>query len=785
MLNAGTILAGRYEILSKIGAGGMGEVYRAKDIRLDREVAIKVLPQHLSSDAEALSRFEREAKALAALSHTNILTIHDFCTDGSLCFAVMELLKGQTLRTRLVASKPSWHEALQTATCITEGLAAAHSTGVIHRDLKPENIFLTSDGGIKILDFGLARRETPEAPEQSSVETITRTRAGTILGTVPYMSPEQARGDPLDVRSDIFSFGTMFYEMLAGKRPFERRTAAETIADILNFTPPPLDEDQIPLDLNQIVQHCLEKNPDKRFQSARDLGFALKTLSSGSQSLQVRKPVFRIRMRTVIGVTATLLLLLIAGLLYQFSQRNDEINSLAILPFANASQNPDTEYLSDGISESLISNLSKFPKIRVMARDTVFTYKGKNVDSRKVGKDLNVKALVTGRVIQQGDTLVIWAHLVNTSDGSELWGEQYNRKLADVLEIQEEISREIARKLRSHLTGEEEKLVTRQYTANNEAYQFYLRGRYHRQKGTPEDYQKSLEYFKKATEKDPQYALAYVGLADAYTALTFEGQMTPDKTRGVIENAIKRAAEIDSSLGEVVYAASTIKWNFDWDFEGALEDNQRAIILIPNSVYAHRFYSQKLRALGRFDEAIEEAKRALALDPLWHETNLGLGATYSWAGRFEEAIEQFKKTIDLNPTFPTVHDFLADVYARKKMFSEAMIEEEEYLRLIGDQEGAEQFRQDFENQGYLKARQLQYQRELDLYLQAAEDQYVSPMAFAVLYAQLNQKDLAFKWLEKAYEEKSFALTSIKTNPEFENLRSDPRFSQLLKRIGLP
>lgn len=771
---------GPYKILSLLGTGGMGEVYRARDQRLERDVAIKVLPEDVAKDAHALARFDREAKALAALSHPNILAIYDVGEHEGIVYAVMELLKGETLRSYLARTKFNWEKAVAVGTCIVEGLAAAHSQGVVHRDLKPENIFLTSDGGVKILDFGLVRREpSGELPLAKTESQLTE--AGILMGTVPYMSPEQLRRLPMDARSDLFSFGTTLYEMISGTRPFVGNSAADLTASILKEEPAPITIDCPPA-LLQAISRCLKKDPKERFQTAGDLALELKTVASGSISpivLSSRKIQWKKFLWIPIVIAA-----LVFSLLY-LPWKSNSIHSIAVLPFINGTQNPEAEYLSDGISESIIFSISKLPNLRVMARDTVFTYKGKEIDPRKIGQELNVEAIVTGRVVQQGNTLVIRAHLVKAADGTELWGDQYNRSLADVLATQEEISREICKKLRLRLTGQEQKLLEKHYTRNNEAYQLYLKGLYHRQKATPEDYEKSIEYFKRATQKDPNYALAYAGLAAVYSGMSFEGLITPKEARSKIEAATKKAIEIDPNLGEAVFGLAGLKWFYDWDFSAGLKELERAIALNPNDAFVHRFYSQRLRALGRFEEAITEAKRALELDPLWFETNIGLGATYFWAGEYDQAIEQYKKTIYLDPNFPHAHDFLADVYARKGMYKEAIEEEQRYLDLMGDKEGGEMLLREFEAYGYAKARQLQFQRALDLYKETAKHEYVSPMAFAAIYAFLNQKDEAFVWLEKAYAEKSPALTYIKTDPEFENLRSDPRFAKLLQRIGLP
>lgn len=779
---SGALLTGRYQILSPLGAGGMGEVYRAKDLRLGRDVAIKVLPETFAANPDALSRFEREAKAVAALSHPNILAIHDFGSDNGVSFAVMELLEGKTLRQHIQGFGLPWRKAIEIALPIVEGLSAAHSKGVIHRDLKPENIFLTNDGQIKILDFGLAQlKPVTSEQELSNAQTESQlTRAGIVMGTVPYMSPEQLRGQAVDARSDIFSFGSVLYEILTGKSPFARETQAETIAAILDYHPTTLSQTEIPIELSQIVEKCIQKNADQRFQSSHDLALALKNaLTAPVLHSEVPKQRFSVWKWFLLPV----IFAIIASSIYLFTTRGKPFRSLAILPFANASANPDAEYLSDGISESLITNVSQLPNLKVMARDTVFTYKNKQVDPRKVGRDLNVEAVVTGRVLQQGDTLVIYAHLVNVADGAELWGRQFNRKIVDILAIQEEISNEISNNLRLKLTGEQKKLITKHNTENPEAYQLYLRGRYHWYKSTPEDYEKSIQYYQQAIQKDPGYALPYAGLADNYASMAYDEVLPPEQACKESRTATQKVNEIDNTLPEAHYSLGNTAVICDWDRVVALKEFRKVFELNPNLSYARRFFGLFFRRFGQWQEAIMQGKKAQELDPLSPETTSALATTYYWMGNYDEAIVQYKKAIDLDSNFANAYDGLADIYARKKMYPEAIQNEQKYLRLAGDDEGSEALGKDFEANGYQKARQLQFERLLQLWKNTAEEQYVSPFTFAVIYTQLNNKDQAFYWLEKAFQERSPRLLALERDPQFESLRSDPRFSDLVKRIG--
>lgn len=798
-LDAGTLLDGRYQIKSALGAGGMGEVYRALDMRLNRDVAIKVLSKQLAQNSATLTRFEREGKALAALSHVNILTIFDFGTENGVSYAVMELLKGETLRSYLKREKLHWKQAVEIATPVAEGLAAAHAQGVIHRDLKPENIFIASDGQVKILDFGLARFETASTSEQeSSLETASApTEEGTVMGTAPYMSPEQLRGQTVDECSDIFSFGSVLYEMLSGTRAFPQTSRADLTVAILKEDPPaPL---QIPVALEQVLSRCLKKNPKERFQSARDLAFALRMCLSGSEGglaavitpapavtpPSTTAPAPRAALRRTLLISGALVLALAAAFVYRYLSPESEIHSLAILPFANGSGDPDADYLSDGFTESIINDLSQLQQLKVMARGTVFTYKGREMDPRKVGNDLNVEAVVTGRVTQKGDTLVVSADLVNVSDGAQLWGRKYTRKMVDILSVQQEISHEIATRLRSKLTGKETAILEKRYTENTEAYQLYLKGRFFEVKYTPEGYEKSLEYYRQAIEEDPSYALAYAGMAHAYSAMTVEEILPPGEGCQKLKAAAQKALAFDASLAEAHESMADAKLACDWDFAGAEKEYRHAIGLAPGNEESHRRYSQFLRTLSRWDEAIAEGRKAQEVNPLSVPANKSLGATYHYARMYDAAIEQYRKTLEIDPNFTEGHDLLSDAYAKKGMYEEAISEEEECLKLAGDKEGAASLVKDYAAHGYQEARRLQLGRTLEYYKEASQEQYVSPMFFATIYAGLDQKDNAFAWLEKAYENRTPWLVQISTDPQYENLRSDPRFADLLRRIGVP
>ncbi|HYM11707.1 MAG TPA: protein kinase [Bryobacterales bacterium] len=794
-LNSGTRL-GPYEILAPLGAGGMGEVYRARDSRLERDVAIKVLPERLAKDPEALARFEREAKAVAALSHPNILAVHDIGKQGEVCFVVMELLEGETLRSRLKESALPWRKTVETGIAIAEGLSAAHSKGIIHRDLKPDNIFLTTDNRVKILDFGLARvrpglSSKDETTTAGSLPDPGKTEPGTMMGTIGYMSPEQVRGELVEAPGDIFALGCVLYEMVTGKQAFGRNSAAESVAAVLKEEPPAISSSEkpgaagAPPELERVIGHCLEKNPHDRFQSARDLAFALRAASGSSQTFRAeaapapKTPLIRLKLWMAAAAAAVLLL---GALAFFWYSRDKGVDSLAVLPFANASRDPNAEYLSDGITEAIINNLSQLPNLGVMSRSSVFRYKGRDLDPQAVGRELRVRAVLVGRVVRRGDDLSISTELVDVRNDRQIWGEQYNRKFADILAVQEEISKVISDKLRLRLTGEEKQRLTRRHTENPEAYQLYMQGRYQWNKRTLEGMQQSIDYFQQAIAKDPRYALAHAGLADAYGLLASYNVLPAREVMPRAESAASKALEIDDSLAEAHASLGWAKLTHDWAWPDAEREFKRSLELNPNYAVARHWYGEYLMLMGRTEEALAQVKQAQQLEPLSPVISLATGSTLYYAGRYDEAIEQCRKTIAMDPNFVEAHVFLARAYEQKREYGGAMAELQKALELS---EGNTNELAALGHAYAVAGKTAEAQKILADLQQRSEQTYVQPMWIAGIYIGMGNKDQAFEWLNKAYGDRSAWLIYLKADPIFNPLRSDARFADLVRRVGLP
>lgn len=800
---------GRYEIRAKLGAGGMGEVYLAHDTRLSRKVAVKVLPADVVNHPQLLHRFEQEAQAASSLNHQNIITIHEIGEANGTYFIATEFIEGQTLRQKLRVERLETEETLNIAIQIAAALDAAHKSGIVHRDIKPENVMVRSDGLVKVLDFGLAKltesKRTDidtEAPTRAHVTS----QAGMILGTVAYMSPEQARGLEIDARTDIFSLGIVLYEMLTGRLPFGGATASDIVAFILTKEPVPLDADTPP-ELQRIVRKSLQKKVDERYQTAKDLLIDLKSLQhdldfstelerSGIPTKSEHQSIHTTSSAEYIatgiqqhkrGFMAALGVLLIAALglgYWYFSYRpspTTQIESIAVLPFVNESDNPDVEYLADGVTEALINSLSQLPNVRVMARSTMFSFKGKAIDPQAVGKQLGVDAVLTGRVVQLGDNLAIQTDLVKVSEGTQMWGERYSRKASDILAVQEDIVSEIVGKLRLRLSGEQEQRVTKRYTENVEAYEHYLKGRFYWNKRTADNLKRAIKEFQAAAAKDPNYALAYIGLADCYLLIEEYAGTPSSETLPQAKAYLMRALAIDESLAEA-HASLGQMHGQAWQWAEAERAYKRAIELNSNYPTAHHWYSLHLIRMGRMDEAFNEIKRAQELDPLSNVINANVAFAYLLKNDFNSSIEQSLKIIELDPNFGISHGDLGLAYLKQGRNSEAIAAAERAVELTD--RASEMLGQ----LGYTYAVAGKRKKAIAV-IKELEGKYatreVLERDIAAVYAGLGEKDAAFAWLEKGFQDHGRLSSRIRWHPTFEPLRSDPRFSNLMRRMGLP
>jgi len=761
-LVAGTRL-GPYEILSPLGTGGMGEVYKARDSRLDRDVAIKVLPESLLSDGEALARFEREAKAVAALSHPNILAIHDFGRERGIAYAVMELLEGETLHERLDAGAIPQRKALEYALQIAQGLAAAHEKGIVHRDLKPQNVFVTRDGLVKILDFGLAKVASPSASEGGSqAPTTPGTRTGMILGTVGYMSPEQVRGSAADHRSDIFSLGALLYEMLTGERAFRRESDVETMMAILREDPLEAAAGKaLPSELEEIVGHCLEKSPEERFQSARDLAFALRVAERDGRGSTSGRPESGARSGPRAAATPA-----------EASQA-----SIAVLPLRNMSADPENEYFSDGMTEEIINALTKIEALRVASRTSAFAFKGKDEDVRKIGAALGVKTVLEGSVRQSGKKIRVTAQLIDVADGYHLWSERYDREMEDVFEVQDEISRAIAAMLKVRLLPAEEASLSSRGTENVEAYNDYLKGRYHFNRREPPE---AVAEFERALARDPDYTDAYTGLADAYCIYGFYGGIPTLDAFERARAAAEKAHELEPESADVHVSLALVEHYYGWDMEREEAELRRAIQLAPRSAPAYSWLGLCLAFARGGAEAVEMARHATALEPLSANAQANVAwAFYGWR-RFEEAVQEFRRALHIDPNAPYPLWAIGLSYMALGRHREAVAtlekvveitkrKQSHYLGLLGGAHAAAGNRTEA----------LALLGEME---EKSSREYVAPLHLAYLQIPLGNTDEAMSCLEKACEERNALTWWVRHAAFYDPIRSHPRFPAFLEKI---
>ncbi len=782
-----------FRIIEKLGEGGMGVVYKAMDLRLDRPVALKFLPENMLQDAQALERFRREARAASALNHPGICTIYDIGEQGGRGFIAMEFIDGETLRSHIQGKALPLGEVLRLGIQIAEALEVAHGEGIIHRDIKPANVFVTKRGQAKVLDFGLAKlvRKGVAAGDAGADSDATDSTSivGIISGTPSYMSPEQVRGDALDPRTDIFSLGLLLYEMATGRQAFSGRTGGVVIEAVLTRSPVPARSinPEIPAKLEEIINKALHKDREQRYQHAAEIRAELQRLERGSDSGAITVGIAGESNRTASGDlpssgeerarTATE---------KSGGPRTERvskvIDSLAVLPFENASSDPEHEYLSDGIAGSLVNTLASVPKLRVMAQSTMFRYKGRHIDPQTVGRELKVRAVLTGRIMQSGGSLRIGTELVDVATGSQLWGAQYDRKPGDIFAIQDDISNEISEKLRLKLTRAEKKRLTKRQTDDAEAYRLYLKGRHHWNRWTEEGFYKAIEYFQQAVERDPSYALAYTGIADSYVLLGWNSYLPPKDAFPKGKMAAMKALRLDPDLGEGHTPQAAVLWLYDWQWREAQEEFQRSLALNPAHPTASHWYAEYLMTMGRHEEAIGRMKSSQELDPLSLIISVAIGWAHYMAGKYDEAMEQLRRTVEMEPNYPVTYWILGLVLRKLRRYEEAIAEGEKGVKLSG---GSPLMNAALAQTLASAGRKKEAMQILEELTNLGTQRYVAPYFFAGIYIGLGEDERAMEYLEKSYEEHSHWLIYLHIDPSMDGLRGDPRFQDLLRRVGLP
>ena len=813
---------GRYEIRSLLGVGGMGEVYLAYDSKLRRQVAIKLLPPELTQDKDRLARFEREAYAASSLNHPNIMTIYEIGEEGRTHFIASEYIEGESLRQRMRFAL-ELRETLGVISQIADALSVAHEAGIVHRDVKPENVMVRRDGYVKVLDFGLAKlaHESAPPPVENNDEAPTRvarvnTQPGMVMGTASYMSPEQSRGLDVDSRSDIWSLGVVLYELVAGKLPFEGSTTTDVLAMILHREPPSLllYRSSLPAELERIVEKALAKDRDARYQTAKDFSVDLKRLKqhleveselersvtpeAGTRSNAGVMPtnpstvvhtvssaeyvvgeIKRHKLAALAAAVVVLVGLVTVAYFGYFGRRSTAITSVAVLPFANLSGDPNMEYLSDGLSESLINSLSQLPSLKVIARSSTFKYKGKEVDPQEVAKALGVQAIVTGRVMQRGDQLQVSAEMVNASDKTQMWGEQFTRKVTDTLAVQTEISQQIAEKLRSRLTVVEEQQLVKDAKVNPQVYELFLKGRYFGNKTTRESANKALEYFNQAIAIDNKYAPAYAELARMYRWLGRNSYMDPKESAPKAETAVRKALELDDRLAEAHFVLATLKVD-SWDWVSGEQECKRAIELNPNLARAHSVFGSFLSGMGRHEQAIAEFRRARELDPIGLGPSTALGGAFYYARQYSEAIEQLKHALEMDQGNTFAHVTIGYTYDAMGQYTDAISEYQKSLAQDPEDTSTECYLA----YAFAKAGKRDEAEKIRKQLESTK-LYVSPTELATVYMGLGEKEQALSLLERAYAQRDLQLGYLGVDPHFDSLRSEPRFQELIRKVGLP
>jgi len=827
-----------YRILRRLGKGGMGEVLLGEDTKQHgRKVALKVLPPEVTRSESRLRRFKQEARAVLALNHPNILTIYEIGQTADTHYIATEYIEGETLRHCLWRGPMKLDETLGVGIQVAMALEAAHTAGIVHRDIKPENIMLRQDKFVrdrfvKVLDFGLAKltdRDAPTTDPEAVTIPITETSPGAIMGTTGYMSPEQALGENIDERSDVFSLGVVLYEMLAGEQPFKGKTDSHTRVSIIDHEPVPLVQhvSNVPRQFERIVSKALAKDRLKRYQTITDLKIDLEqlrdelhisdTLEPARQAVRetqtdlhssgpttVRTQVNTVADSTTSGIdykpaasrkkwiayaAGVLALLVVVVGVIMFASSSPAINSVAILPFVNDSKDPNVEYLSDGITESIINSLSQLPNLKVMSRNAAFRFKGSNLDPVEAGRNLNVGAVLTGRLVKRDDRFVIKTELIKVADGSQLWGAEYNSSLADIFSVQDEVSRKISQSLRLRLSGEDEEKLAKRYTKDTEAYDLYLKGRYSWNRRNEEGFRNGIDYFKRAEEKDPTFALAFSGLADSYALLCDIGVERPVDEMPKAKAAAQKAVDADPALAEAYTSRAFVRLSYDWDWLGAQNDFQQALKLNPKYPTAHQWYASYLMQMGKFSLAKAEIEEAQKLDPLSPIISANNGLYSYYQHNYDDAIAKYKVMLRSDPDFWVARHYLALAYVQKGMHPEAIVELRKLIKApesgpIPDKV-VEAESEASASLGFaygMAGKQAEARAIIDQLDALSKRRYVSPLYFAIVYAGLKENDKAIEYLNKAYEARHPGLVLIRIEPIFDGLRSDERFKQLIKRF---
>jgi serine/threonine protein kinase/tetratricopeptide (TPR) repeat protein len=790
-LTRGTTFASRYEVIEELGKGGMGKVYRVEDKKIKEELALKLIKPEIAADKKTIERFGNELKFARQIAHRNVCKMYDLSEAEGTHYITMEYVPGEDLKSFIRRAGPlSAGKTIYIAKQVCAGLAEAHRLGVVHRDLKPQNVMIDKEGNVRIMDFGIAR----------SLKAKGVTGAGVMIGTPEYMSPEQAEAKEVGKRSDIYSLGVILYEMVSGKVPFEGETPLSIAMRHKSEAPTDPKElnSQISDDLSSLILKCLEKDKEKRFQSAEEVRSELERIEKGIPTTEIeipkRKPITSREITVTFGLKKLLIpalvvvaIIIAAVIIWQVLPQREAVppptgmHSIAVLPFEDLSPQKDQEYLCDGLAEELINRLTNIERVKVPARTSAFSFKGKELGIQDIGKELKVEMLLEGSIRKADNRLRIQVQLVNVADGYPVWSQKYERNMEDIFALQDEISLAIVDNLKIKLLGDEKERIVKHHTENIEAYNLYLQGRYFWNQRTREGLRKSVDYFKQAIEIDPDYALAYSGLADSYITAGDYLYLPPKEAFSEARAAALKALELDKNLAEAYNALAAIKKYYDWDWQGAEREHKRALELNPNYPTAHQWYAEFLAAMGRFDEALAEVKRAQELDPLAPIKYFSEAFIHWLARQYDQAIERCEKALELDPDFFIVFEYLALSYYHKGMYDEFMLNRPKSMAHAGiSPKEIEEFRNVYEKSGIRAG----IQSELNHLKKLSEQHYVSPFYFADSYALLDEKDQAFEWLEKACEERSPMLVYLRNHPDFDNLRSDPRFKVLLKKIGL-